>query len=192
MMLLATSPDRPLLDKICANLDGTVKIVEELTFSQAWEARADTLLCIEPIQQLGPPQVTSGSLAPLIKAAEASSVSRVIVVTHREDTDGDLRRLRQSGARYVIVRLPQVIDVEALRGKRVLVPRALEAAPLATTDDVVRVVTGVLRNPSVMGQTIDVAPSGIKALEAGGVKPRVVAPWRAKVGRWLGQPVLSM
>jgi hypothetical protein len=41
-------------------------------------------------------------------------------------------------------------------------------------------------------QTIEVPPAGIRALEAGGAKPRMVAPWRVQVGRWLGQPVLSM
>ena len=43
-----------------------------------------------------------------------------------------------------------------------------------------------------MGQTIDVAPSGLAALEAVGAKLRVVAPWRAAVGRWFEQPVLQV
>jgi hypothetical protein len=112
-------------------------------------------------------------------------------VTPRADTDGDLRRLRQSGARYVIIRPPIVIDAEPLRGRRVLVPRDVADQPLVTMTDLVTCVCETIANESVMGQTIDVTPSGLTALEAAGAKPRVVAPWRAKLGRWFGQPVLT-
>jgi len=116
-----------------------------------------------------------------------SSASRA--ETH-EDTDGELRRLRKSGARHVIVRPLHVVDVEVLRDKRVLVPRAVADAPFVTADDVVRSAVDVIRDRQLMGVTLDVPPSGLAGLEAVGAKPRVVAPWRAKVGRWLKQPVL--
>jgi hypothetical protein len=92
----------------------------------------------------------------------------------------------------VIVRPPRVVDVEALRGKRVLVPRALAGASFVTLDELVRVVVDAVRDRRLMGVTIDVPPSGLAALEAIGAKPRVVAPWRAKLGRWLNQPVLGV
>jgi hypothetical protein len=91
----------------------------------------------------------------------------------------------------VILRPPPLVDVEALRGKRVLVPRDAVALPLVTIDDLVRAIRDVIADEAMMGQTIEVPPSGLAALEAAGAKPRVVAPWRAKLGRWLGQPVLA-
>ncbi|HEX7842330.1 MAG TPA: hypothetical protein VF469_32885 [Kofleriaceae bacterium] len=118
-------------------------------------------------------------------------MSRVIVVTTRVDTDGELRRLQKSGARYVIVRPPHVVDVEALRGKRVLVPRVVAEAPFVTAGDLVRAEVDAVRDRQPMGVTIDAPPSVRVALEAVGAKPRVVAPWRAAAGRWLKQPVLQ-
>lgn len=204
MLVLACGSDKALLDRVRANFAGEVKgetkiemkhemkIVEQVGFDQAMEVRADTILCIEPIRQAGVPQTEAGSLESVVKAAEALSVSRVVVVTNRVDTDGELRRLRRSGARYVIVRPPLVLDGEALRGKRMLVPRELAAVPLVSTDDLIRAITDVLRDGTVMGQTIDVPPTGLPEFEAAGAKLRVVAPWRVKVGRWLKQPVLAM
>src|SRR5512140_183865 len=189
MLVLACGSDKALLDRVRSKFDGEVKgemkIVEQVGFDQAMEVRADTILCIESIRQAGVPQTEAGSLASVVKAAEALSVSRVVVVTNRVDTDGELRRLRKSGARYVIVRPPLVLDGEALRGKRMLVPRDLATVPLVSIDDLIRAITDVLRDGAVMGQTIDVPPTGLPEFEAAGAKLRVVAPWRVKVGRWL-------
>lgn len=191
-MLLAYGTDRSLLDHVVHALGGEVRIADQPSFDLAMEARADTILCIESIVRAGgPPPVPVGSLAPLLGAAEAPPVSRVLVVTTRVDTDGDLRRVRRSGARYVIVRPPPIVDAEALRGKRVLVPRTVAERPLVLEDDAVRAIVDVLRDGSRMGETIDVPPSGLAALEAAGARPRVVAPWRAKLGRWFGEQVLS-
>ncbi len=183
-MLLVSGADRPLIDRICAELAGEdVRQVEDFSFDQALEQRADTLLCVE--------LSASTSLASLVKAAEAPPVSRVIVVTRRVDTDGELRRLRRSGARYVIVRPPQVVDAGALRGKRVLVPRALADASFVTIDELACAVVDAVRDRTLMGVTLDLPGSGLAALEAAGAKPRVVAPWRAAVGRWFRRPVLA-
>lgn len=190
-MLLACGPDQPLLDRITKAVSGNVRIVDELSFDLALEYPQVTLLRVERIARAGEPPAGAGSLASLRSAAEAPSVSRVLVVTQRPDTDEELRRLRQSGARYVILRPPVVVDTEPLRGRRVLVPRDVVNQPLVTMTDLVNCIRDVIENDSVMGQTIDVTPSGLAALEAAGAKPRVVAPWRAKLGRWFGQPVLA-
>jgi hypothetical protein len=190
-MLLVCGPDRPLLDRICAAVSGDTRIVDDFAFEQALEHQAVTLLRVERIPRAGETPPEPGSLASLLSAAEAPSVSRVIIVTPRVDADGSLRRLRQSGARYVILRPPPLVDVEALRGKRVLVPRDAAEQPLVTLDDLVRAIRDVVADDALMGQTIDVPPSGLAALEAAGAKPRVVAPWRAKLGRWFGQTVLA-
>lgn len=191
-MLLVSGAERPLLDRICSHLDGEqAEVVEDFSFDQARERQAHTLLRVESLARTGAPPSEPSTLASLVRAAEAPSVSRVIVVTTRVDTDGELRRLRRSGARYVIVRPPDVIDVDALKGKRVLVPKPRVDAPFVTVDDLVRAIGDAVRDRSLMGVTIDVAPSGLAALEAAGARPRVVAPWRAKVGRWIGQQVLA-
>lgn len=193
IMLLVSGTDRPLVDRIVRHLDGEpVEVVENLSFTQALERRASTLLFVESTPRAGIAATTeSGAVASLVQAAEAPSVSRVIVVTTRVDTDSELRRLRRSGARYVILRPPTVIDVDALRGKRVLVPTTACDAAFVTIDDLGRAVGDAVRDRNLMGVTIDVPPSGLAALEAVGAKPRVVAPWRAKVGRWFKQPVFE-
>jgi hypothetical protein len=181
-----------LIDRVTARLAGEpFEIVDRLSFDHAWQRRAHTLIRVESIPRPGVSPPEPASLAPLVQAAEAPSVSRVIVVTTRVDTDAELRRLRRSGARYVIVRPPHVVDVEALRGKRVLVPRTTADTPFVTVDALVEAVIAAVRDPSLMGVTIDVPPSDFAALETIGVKPRIVAPWRARVGRWLRQPVLD-
>lgn len=181
--------DRTLVDRISSALEPEqVRVVEEFSFTDAWDAGAHTLVCVEALSRsvATPP----ASLLRLIKAAESPSVSRVIVATTRVDADDELRRLRRSGARYVIVRPPHLVDPDQLRGKRVLVPRDVAGASFITTDDLVTALVSAIRDSSLMGVTLDVPPSGLAALEASGIRPRVVAPWRAKVGRWLGQPVL--
>ena len=190
-MLLVSGADAPLIDRIRSQLDGPeLEVVEDFSFQHAWERRAHTLLRVESLSRAGGSPPEPASLASLVQAAEAPSVSRVIVVTTRVDTDRELRRLRSSGARYVIIRPPNVIDVEAMRGKRVLVPRPDVDAPFVTLDELAHSVAGAVRDRELMGVTIDVPSSGLSALEAVGAEPRVVAPWRAKLGRWLNQPVL--
>jgi hypothetical protein len=193
IMLLVSGPDQALVDRIVHHLRGdAIEVVENLSFMHALERRASTLLLVESLPRAGIAATTeSGAVAALVQAAEAPSVSRVIVVTTRVDTDSELRRLRRSGARYVIIRPPTVIDVDALRGKRVLVPTTACEAAFVTLDELVRTVGDAVRDSDLMGVTIDVQPSGLAALEAVGAKPRVVAPWRAKVGRWFKQPVLE-
>lgn len=191
-MLLVSGADRPLIDRIRAALDGeALEIVEDFSFDHAWERRAHTLLRVEAMPRAGVVPPTPASLASLVQAAESPSVSRVIVVTTRVDTDAELRRLRRSGARYVIVRPPHVIDAEAWRGKRVLVPRRHAEAPFVTIDELATATVAAIRERELMGVTIDVPASGLAALETVGAKPRVVAPWRARLGRWLGQSVLD-
>jgi hypothetical protein len=181
--------DRALADRLASALaPEPVRVVEQVTFMDAQEARAHTLVCVEAAST---GRAAPADLRALIKAAEAPSVSRVIVATFRPDADDDLRRLRRSGARYVIVRPPDLVDAAELRGKRVLVPRDVAAAPFTTLEDLIAALVGAIRDSSLMGVTIDVPPSGLGALEAAGVMPRVVAPWRAKVGRWFGQPVFA-
>lgn len=191
-MLLVSGPDQPLIDRIVRHLDGEpIEVVDEVSFTHALNRRASLLLLVEAIPRAGVATTESATIASLVQAAEAPSVSRVLVVTTRVDTDDELRRLRRSGARYVIIRPPTVIDVDALRGKRVLVPRTARDAPFVTMEDLVRVIGDAVRDHNLMGVTIDVPPSGLAALKVVGAKPRVVAPWRAKVGRWLNQPVLE-
>lgn len=188
-MLLVYGADRGLLDRITADHPAT--ILDELSFDSAEAHPGATLLYVEAVPRAGDAPPEPGSLAAFHAAAQAS-LSRVIIVTSRRNDDDDLRRLRRSGARYVIVRPPPVVDVEALRGKRVLVPRDAADAELVTLDDLVKAVDAVLADELAMGQTIDVPPSGLAALEAVGATARVVAPWRAKLGRWLRQPVLAL
>jgi len=191
-MLLVSGPDQPLIDRIVQHLDGEpIEVVDQVSFTHALDRRGSLLLLVESIPRAGVATTESATIASLVQAAEAPSVSRVLVVTTRVDTDDELRRLRRSGARYVIIRPPTVIDVDALRGKRVLVPRTARDAPFVTMDDLVHAIGDAVRDRKLMGVTIDVAPSGLGALEAVGAKPRVVAPWRAKVGRWFNQPVLE-
>ena len=188
--ILIAGRDRALVDRIVAALaPEAARVVEQFSFTDAWEARAHTLVCVETTSQTGVAPSEPASLAPLVQAAEAPSVSRVIVATDRADADDELRRLRRSGARYVIVRPPCIVDASELRGKRVLVPRDAAAEPFITVDDLAALLASTIRDVSLMGVTIDAPPSGLAALEAAGAVPRVVAPWRAKVGRWLGQPV---
>lgn len=193
IMLLVSGPDQPLIDRIVRSLDGEpIEVADQVSFTHALDRRASMLLLVEAIPRAGAATTESAAtIASLVQAAEAPSVSRVLVVTTRVDTDDELRRLRRSGARYVIIRPPNVIDVDALRGKRVLVPRTTRDAPFVTVDDLVHAIGDVVRDRNLMGVTIDVPPSGLAALEAAGAKPRVVAPWRAKVGRWFNQPVLE-
>lgn len=127
-------------------------------------------------------------LADLIAAANAPGVGRVIVVTAREDSDLELCKLRRSGARYVIIRTPLVLDPARLAGKQLLVPRDRAGTPIALLDDVVKTIADAIADRTLMGQTIDV-PASDRWSET--VRPRVVAPWRAKLGRWLGRPVLA-
>lgn len=188
-MLLASGADTPLLDRVCKQVES--RVVDELSFELALENRATTLLCVDPLHRAGAAPPAPGSLAGARSAAEAPSVSRVIVVTHRVDGDGDLRRLRQSGARYVIARAPQVIDADALGGRSLLVPRDLETTPLITLDDLAVQVLGLLANGDLMGQTIELTPTPRETLALLATKPKVVPRWRAKLGRWLKQPVLE-
>lgn len=184
--------DRTLVDRLVSALSpDSARVVAELSFTDAWEARAHTLVCVEALTRTGHAPSAPASLASLVKAAEAPSVSRVVVVTTRVDTDDELRRLRRSGARYVIVRPPNVVDPDELRGKKLLVPRDAADAPFITTNDLVTAIVDAIRDESLMGVTIDVPPSGLAALEAAGVKPKVVAPWRAKIGRWFGQAIFN-
>lgn len=188
--ILIVGADRVLVDRLVAALaPDRTHIAEQFSFTDAMEARAHTLVCVESLTRSGAAPSAPGSLAPLVKAAEAPSVSRVIVATTRVDTDDELRRLRRSGARYVIVRPPALVDPDELRGRRLLVPRDAADAPFVTTVDFMAALASAIRNSSLMGVTIDVPPSSLASLEAAGVKPRIVAPWRAKVGRWLRQPV---
>lgn len=197
VMLHVSGADQALIDRVVRHLDGQpIEVLDKISFTHALERQARTLLLVESIPRVGISATESGAMEPvtvasLVQAAEAPSVSRVIVVTTRVDTDDELRRLRRSGARYVILRPPNVIDADALRGKRVLVPRTACDAPFVTMDDLVRAIGDAVRDDNLMGVTIDVQPSGLAALEAMGAKPRVVAPWRAKVGRWFNQPVLD-
>jgi hypothetical protein len=188
--ILIVGADRVLVDRLVAALPpGSTRLAEQLSFTDAMEARAHTLVSVESLTRSGAAPSAPGSLAPLVQAAEAPSVSRVIVVTTRLDTDDELRRLRRSGARYVIVRPPAIVDPDELRGRRLLVPRDTADAPFVTTGELIAALARAICDSSLMGVTIDVPPSGLASLEAAGVKPRVVAPWRAKVGRWLRQPV---
>jgi hypothetical protein len=185
-MLLASGADEPLLQRVCKDLDA--RIVDELTFENAAEIPGSDLLWIDAMRRAGSPVPTPGSIGGVLSAAEAPRVSRVIIVTNRADTDGDLRRLRRSGARYVIVRAPTILDCEALRSRALLVPRDLATTPLITPDDVVAHVRALIADENAMGQTIELPPSTLENLSE---KPKVVAPWRAKLGRWLKQPVLE-
>lgn len=186
IMLLASGADQLLLERICKDLDS--RIVDELTFEIAAEAPGRDLLWIDPMRRAGLPLPTPGSLGGVLSAAEAPGVSRVIVVTNRADTDGDLRRLRRSGARYVIARAPLLLDHDALRRRALLVPRDLATTHLITPDDLVANVRELVANADLMGQTIEMRPSTLENLAQ---KPKLVAPWRAKLGRWLKQPVLE-
>lgn len=191
-MLLVSGPDQPLIDHIVRHLDGEqIEVVDQVSFTDALDRRASTLLLVESTPRAGLVTAKSATIASLVQAAEAPSVSRVLVVTTRVDTDDELRRLRRSGARYVIIRPPNVIDVDALRGKRVLVPRTARDVPFVTVDGLVQAIGDAVRDRNLVGVTINVPPSGLAALDAAGAKPRVVAPWRAKVGRWFNQPVLE-
>lgn len=191
-MLLVSGADRPLVDRIMRCLDGEpYELVSDFTFDHAWDQRAHTLLRVESIPRVGGSPPEPASLASLVQAAEAPSVSRVIVVTTRVDTDRELRRLRRSGARYVIVRPPDVIEIDAVCGKRVLVSRSLADSAFVTLDELARAVADAVRDPQLMGVTVDVPPTGLASLEAAGARARVVAPWRAKLGRWLKEPVLA-
>jgi hypothetical protein len=185
-MLLASGANEPLLQRVCKDLDA--RIVDELTFEIAAETPGSDLLWIDAMRRAGSPLPTPGSIGGVVSAAEAPRVSRVIIVTNRADTDGDLRRLRRSGARYVIIRAPMILDPEALRSRALLVPRELATIPLITPDDLVAQVRALIADDNVMGQTIELPPS---ALENVSDRPKVVAPWRAKLGRWLKQPVLE-
>jgi hypothetical protein len=185
-MLLASGSDRPLLERVCKDLDA--RIVDDITFQIAAETPGCDLLFLDPMRRAGVPLPTPGSLGGVLSAAEAPGVSRVIIVTNRVDADGDLRRLRRSGARYVIVRAPLILDHEMLRSKSLLVPRDLATTPLVTLDDVSAQVRAVLADHTIMGQTIEIPASSLENLAE---KPKVVAPWRAKLGRWLKQPVLD-
>jgi hypothetical protein len=190
-MLLVAGTD-PIVERIRELLaDEALEQVDDFSFTAAWEKRAHTLVRVESMPRAGVSPPEPASLATIVQAAEAPSVRRVIVVTSRDDTDGELRRLRRSGARYVIVRARAVVDAQALRGKRVLVPRELASAPFVTEADLARAAVDAIRDGVLMGVTIDVPASGLGALEAAGARPRVVAPWRARVGRWLHQEVLA-
>jgi hypothetical protein len=86
------------------------------------------------------------------------------------------------------LRAPLILDFETLRSKALLVPRDLATTPLVTLEHVSAQVRAVLADHLIMGQTIEIPASSLEDLAE---KPRVVASWRAKLGRWLKQPVLE-
>jgi len=203
-MLLVTGADQAVLDRVCRSLAGQpLDRAHHIDFDRAWRARATTLLHIEELPRLGgPPPAAPQPLVDLIEAAEAPSVRRILLVTGRDDLDDDLRRLRRSGAPYLVLRPPPLLEIDPVRaaveGRRILVPE--EVARLASTslpvDALVEAIRAALADPDDVGRVTAIDPSEstswLDLLAASGARPRVVGRWRAQLGHWLGQPLLEM
>jgi uncharacterized protein YbjT (DUF2867 family) len=130
-------------------------------------------------------------LREIIAAANAPGVRSAIIVTPRPDDDAELRAVRRSGIPYTILRPPAVVERATDPDASVLVSRELASAraTAVSADMVVDALVGVL-DGGACGQSIDITPppemTWAELLARVGVSPKPVAPWRARLGRWLG------
>ncbi len=193
-MILITGND-PFVDALCSTLDSLGRAhqrVDTLDGGRAWELRATTLILVEPLPRLGSSvSASERGLREMISAANAPGVGRAIIVTPRPDADVELRAVRRSGIPYTIFRPLPIVEPSLDTNKPVLVARDLADAPAAgvTIEMIVDAVIGVI-DGGACGQTIEVAPppetTWSALLARAGVKPKPVAGWHARIGRWLG------
>lgn len=171
---------------------------EPSLFEQAFTHRVGCVVAVEDLHgtACSPEEPL---LAEAIRAGRAPGVSRLVVVTSRRHDDPLLTAVRRSGTPYVIVQAPgKAVDdaVLDLEGRRILVPAdaavRLRATPVGTlVDQTMRALT----DDELQGRTLVLpiadADEWTRLLAARGAHPRTVAPWRARVGRWLGQMDLA-
>jgi len=193
--MIMISGNDPIVDGLCSALDSLgrpYRRVDNLDAGNTWELHATTVMLVESLPRVAATASASErGLREIISAANAPGVRSAIIVTPRPDADAELRSVRRSGIPYTVLRPLPIVERARDPDKPVLVARELAGAPAAavTTDMVVDAVLGVI-DGNACGQTLDIAPPSemtwSELLARAGVKPRPVAAWRARVGRWFG------
>jgi hypothetical protein len=160
-----------IIDGLCSALDSLgrpYRRVDHLDAGHAWELRATTVMLVEPLPRVtAPASASERGLRAILSAANAPGVRRAIIVTPRPDADAELRAVRRAGIPYAILRPLPVVEQATAAEKPVLVTRELAGAPVAA----------VTPPPDMTWSEL---------LARAGVRPKPVAAWRARVGRWFG------
>lgn len=130
-------------------------------------------------------------LAAVARTLSAADVALLIVVTRRPPDDPELEALRRFGLPFVVVRTHRVIDsARATNGRRVLVPTNVTELAAVPIDTLVDHVTRATLDDDLQGRTLELAAADAATwshvLAEHGARPRVVTPWRARLGRWVG------
>ena len=218
-MILIAGADDPVLGRICAGLASAGRPherVERLDAEAVWRRRADTLVLIEALPRAGgqpgraadeaqgeapPQQAGPDLLGDLLAAAAAPGVERIVVVTGRAADDPGLASVRRSGAPYLIVRTAPLLDLDelraAVRGRRILVPEASGEvlAGAVSIDRLVEEVERALADEEAAGRTVVAPPAGaewLRLIEETGARPVLVGALRARLGGWLGRPIVRV
>ena len=215
-MILIAGADDPVLGRIAAALEAAGRPherVERLDADAVWRRRAGTLVLVEPLPRAGGEAAPADGTGPgdgdrhgdplddLLGAAAAPGVERIVVVTGRAADDEGLARVRRSGAPYLIVRAAPLLDLDelcaAVRGRRVLVPEASGEvlAGAVSIDRLVEEVLGAVADEEAVGRTVIAPAAGaewLRLIEEAGARPVVVGPLRARLGGWLGRPIVRV
>jgi hypothetical protein len=215
-MLLLAGVDGPVVDRVAETLEATGrdfihvempdpsglegKAQDEAPglFELALQHRASTLVVVEPLRRVGlaASPIPGRFFDEVLRATRAPEVKLLVLVTSRGSGDGGLQTLRRDGIPYVIVQVDALVDLTALeaevKGRRVLIPADFTARTAAAPmDEVVRLAALAASSDDLQGRLLTIAPAPVDAwtqlLAARGARPKVVKPWRARVGRWLGE-----
>lgn len=171
--------------------------------------RAESMVVVEGIRSLAGNIVvpTIEDHRSLIAAASVAGVRRLILVTSRPEDDPELRRLRQSGVPYVVLRVEALlqtnaeVELAAHAARRVIVPETMltQTDGAVRTARVVEAITRALHGDVAPGCTFDVAelcpdqePPLVAAIAAAGAEPIRAGTWRARLARWLARPRVAL
>jgi hypothetical protein len=211
-MLVVTGEDSPLVDRLCRALEdahvphrrfAAAEAAEHGTlFQAAFEQHATAVVLVEPMARIGvsPPAASETLLDAALAATSAPGVGLLVLATARADDDPGLRRVKQRGVPYVVLRAAPLFDLArehelGLGGETVLVPAEAAAAvagalPAAVFAEAVVEAAG---GGAPQGRVVELPALGAQALSAAleraGAKPRTASTVRARIGRWFGRSV---